>query len=136
MQHQIVRVSVRVLVSMVLGAVPAALYAGLVGTVHLSVYGRWDQIPAFTACCVLVGAALGLLGYFAWTLTVEATLDRAGSRSLPRDSQPPESTRGTVDDGRGSGRPLQRAGQHAAVSEHPVRPDRFAWLCRGFESRN
>jgi hypothetical protein len=63
MLGQIVHVVAPLLVSLLFGAVPAALYAGLVGAVHFGVYGRWDQIPSFTLGCVLVGAMLGLLGY-------------------------------------------------------------------------
>jgi hypothetical protein len=45
-----------------LGVAPGALYAGLVGTVHLAVYRHWDRVPTFAVGCVLAGAAVGLLG--------------------------------------------------------------------------
>jgi hypothetical protein len=137
MLDQIVRVVVRVLVSAVLGAAAGALYAGLVGAVHLGAYGRWDQIPAFAVGCVLVGAVLGLLGRVAWALSGEAVRERADCQSPPSGSRHPGSARGTADEvGRGRGRQPDRAGDHAAGEEHPVYSGRFAWLCRGFETRN
>jgi hypothetical protein len=51
-----------------LGALPGAFYAGLVGTVHLGVYGRWDRLPDFAVACVAAGALLGL-GAAAWALS-------------------------------------------------------------------
>jgi hypothetical protein len=69
------------LVSMVSGALVGGLYAGLVGTVHLVVYGRWDHIPAFTLGCVLAGAVLGLLGRTAWSLSSEDAPERMDRRS-------------------------------------------------------
>ena len=68
MLGHIVRAVVRVLVSSMLCAALGALYAGLIGAVHLGVSGRWDQIPVFAKGCVLVGALLGLLGRIAWDL--------------------------------------------------------------------
>ena len=72
----VVRAGMRVLVSLVLGAALGALYAGLVGAVHLGAYGRWDQIPAFAVSCVLVGAVLGLLGRMAWGFSAEPVAPR------------------------------------------------------------
>jgi len=61
MPEQIVRGIVRPLVGLALGAAAAVLYAGLVGAVHVGVYGRWDKIPTYAVGCVLVGAVIGLL---------------------------------------------------------------------------
>jgi hypothetical protein len=72
MLGQIVRMVVRISAGMVLGALPGALYAGLVGAVHLGVYGRWDRVPAFAVGCILVGALFGLLGGSKWALAAEA----------------------------------------------------------------
>jgi hypothetical protein len=66
MLGQVVRVAVRMSAGVVLGAVPGALYAGLVGAVHLGVTGRWDRALAFTLSCVLVGGLFGLLGGITW----------------------------------------------------------------------
>src|SRR5438132_11404452 len=69
MLGQIVRVAVRMSAGVVLGAVPGALYAGLVGAVHLGVSGRWDRAPAFTVGCILAGGLFGLLGGITWALS-------------------------------------------------------------------
>ena len=61
MSSSFVRVVVRQLAGLVLGASPGALYAGLVAAVHFGVYGRWDRVPAFAVGCVLIGAVIGLL---------------------------------------------------------------------------
>jgi hypothetical protein len=71
MLGQIVRGMVRTSAGLVLGAVPGALYAALVGIVHLGVHGRWDRAPAFAVGCVVVGAFLGLLGGVIWALSGE-----------------------------------------------------------------
>ena len=62
MLAQVVRGVVRLSAAVVLGAVPGAVYAALVGAVHLGVYGRWDRVPAFAVGCVVVGALFGLFG--------------------------------------------------------------------------
>ena len=71
MLGQIVRAMVRMSAGVVLGAVPGALYAGLVGSVHLGVSGSWDRVPAFILGCVLVGGLFGLLGGIAGALSGE-----------------------------------------------------------------
>jgi hypothetical protein len=87
MSRLIVRVIVRPLVGLVLGAAAAALYAGLVGAVHLSVYGRWDNIPTFAGGCVLVGSVLGLL--IAAVLTDDAyNAERARGKFGPARTRP------------------------------------------------
>jgi hypothetical protein len=68
-RRQLGRVVTRVLAGWLSGAVLGALYAVLVGAVHLGVYGRWDQLLPFAAVCALVGTVLGLLGGFAWALS-------------------------------------------------------------------
>ena len=55
------RVAGQGLAGAVLGATPAALYAGLVGAVHLAVYGRWGGVPGFALGCAIAGALAGLL---------------------------------------------------------------------------
>jgi hypothetical protein len=60
---------------LLLGAVLGALYAGLVGAVHLGVSGRWDRVPAFAVGCVLVGALFGLLGGIKWARSGAAAPD-------------------------------------------------------------
>jgi hypothetical protein len=71
MLGQVVRGVVRTSAGLVLGAVPGALYAGVVGIVHLGVSGRWDRAPAFAVGCALVGALFGLLGGVNWALAGE-----------------------------------------------------------------
>jgi hypothetical protein len=80
MLGQIVRGVVRTSAGLVLGGVPGALYAGLVGAVHFGVYGRWDRAPAFAVGCILVGALFGLVGGIHWALSGEAA---PGSSPLP-----------------------------------------------------
>jgi hypothetical protein len=63
MLAQMFRIITRPLIGPILGAAAGALYAGLVTTVHVAVYGRWDEIPIFGAGCVLVGALFGLILY-------------------------------------------------------------------------
>src|SRR5690242_17952756 len=77
MLGQIVRGVVRTLGGLVLGAAPGAIYAALVGAVHLGVNGRWDRAPAFAVGCVTVGALVGLLGGVKWALSGEAAPDSA-----------------------------------------------------------
>ena len=84
MLEEIVRVVVRLSAGVVLGVVPGALYAGLVGAVHLGVYGRWDRVPAFAVGCVMVGALFGLLGGIGWALSGEAA---PGSSRSPAASR-------------------------------------------------
>ena len=72
----LVRVVVRLATGVFLGAVPGALYAGLVGAVHLALYRRWDWIPAFAVGCVLAGALAGLLGGVAWALAGDTAAAR------------------------------------------------------------
>jgi hypothetical protein len=71
-----VRVAAQGLAGTVLGAAPAALYAVLVGAVHLAIYGRWGGVPAFALGCVLVGALVGLLAGLTLALTEEAPQHR------------------------------------------------------------
>ena len=71
MLAQVVRGVVRLSAAVVLGAVPGAVYAALVGAVHLGVDGRWDRIPAFAVGCVMVGALFGLFGGVRWALSGE-----------------------------------------------------------------
>jgi hypothetical protein len=77
MLGQIVRVAVRMSAGVVLGAVPGALYAGLVGAVHVGASGDWDLVPAFTVGCVLVGGLFGLLAGITWA--VSGSTGRSGS---------------------------------------------------------
>lgn len=135
MLGQIVRAVVRVLVSMVLGGAAGALYASVVGMVHLGAYRRWDGIPALAVVCFLLGAVLGLLGRVAWALSSGAARVKGSRRSPTAGSAHPGSARGTADD-EGRGHPPDRACYPAAGGEYPVRPGRFAWLCRGFATRN
>jgi hypothetical protein len=72
MLEQVVHGMGRIGAGVLIGAAPGALYAGLVGAVHLGVSGRWDRIPAFAIGCVLVGALFGLLGGIRWALSGEA----------------------------------------------------------------
>jgi hypothetical protein len=49
------------LLGTVLGALPAALYAGLVGAIHFALRGRLDRVPTFALICLVGGALVGLL---------------------------------------------------------------------------
>jgi hypothetical protein len=69
---QIVGVVGRMSAGAALGAVPGALYAGMVGGLHFVLHGRWDRVPAFAVGCVLVGGLLGLLGSIPWVLAWNA----------------------------------------------------------------
>ena len=71
MLAQVIRGVVRLSATVALGAVPGAVYAALVGAVHLGVYGRWDRVPAFAVGCVVVGALFGLVGGVRWALSGE-----------------------------------------------------------------
>jgi hypothetical protein len=82
-----VRVLTHMLVGLMLGAIPGALYAGLVGAVHFGVYGRWDRVLDFAVGTVLVGAVLGLLGGIAWAVSDKATRNKEDGRSAPRPSR-------------------------------------------------
>ena len=73
MLAQVVRGVVRVSATLVLGAIPGALYAALVGAVHRGVSGRWDRAFAFALGCSVVGALLGLLGGARWAFAGTAT---------------------------------------------------------------
>lgn len=77
MLGQIVRGAVRMSAASVLGAAPGAIYAALVATVHLAVYGRWDRVPAFAVGCVMAGALLGLLVGIKWALSRQAAPGRS-----------------------------------------------------------
>jgi hypothetical protein len=137
MRSRIVHVVVRLFLSVVLGAAAGALYAGLVGAVHLGAYGRWGGIAAFAGLCTLTGALCGLLGGLRWALAGGAARGKGSRRSLTDGSGHPGSARGSTDHEEwGRGRPPDRACYPAAGGEYPVRPGRFAWLCRGFEARN
>ena len=81
MVGQVVRGVGRLSAGVALGVVPGALYAALVGAVHLGVYGRWDRIGAFAVGCVLVGAVFGLLGGIVWALSGAAARERRPVRS-------------------------------------------------------
>jgi hypothetical protein len=76
--HQLVRVVVGLSAGTVLGAIPGALYAGLVSVVHLSVYGRGDRLPAFAMGCILAGMLLGLLGRGVWTFSSRVVPPQVG----------------------------------------------------------
>jgi hypothetical protein len=65
---EVARVVVRLSAGAALGALPAALYAGLVSVVHFAVTARWERLPAFALGCLAVGALVGLLGA-AWSLS-------------------------------------------------------------------
>jgi hypothetical protein len=137
MLREVVRDGGRVLVSVGLGAAAGALYAGLVGAVHLGAYGRWDGIPPFAQGCVRVGSGLGLLGHIAWALPGEAARQRKASRSMPSGSRHPGSARSTAnEEGRGRGRQPGRACDHVAGNGPPLRPGCFSRLSRGFEMPN
>jgi hypothetical protein len=69
MLGQIARVAVWMSAGVVVGAVPGALYAGLVGAVHVGASGDWDLVPAFTVGCVLVGGLFGLLAGITWAVS-------------------------------------------------------------------
>jgi hypothetical protein len=75
MLGQIVRMVIRMSAGVVTGTAPGALYASLIGAVHLSVYGSWDRVPAFIVGCILVGALVGLLGSIRWALSGKAAPD-------------------------------------------------------------
>jgi hypothetical protein len=79
MLGQIVRVAVRISAGVVLGAVPGALYAGLVGAVHIGASGDWDLVPAFAVSCVLVGGLFGLLAGITWAVSARTGPGRSGS---------------------------------------------------------
>jgi hypothetical protein len=79
MLGQIVRVAVRISSGVVLGAVPGALYAALVGAVHVAASGDWDLVPALTVGCVLVGGLFGLLAGISLAVS-----DRTGPGRSPR----------------------------------------------------
>src|SRR5439155_614851 len=87
MPGPIARAAVRGMLSTASGAFLGALYAALVGTVHLGAYGRWEGIPAFAVGCILVGAVFGLLGCVLWAVWGEAAWGSAGSES-PASSSP------------------------------------------------
>ena len=92
MLAQIVRAVAWVLDGLLLGAVPGALYAALVGAVHLSVYGRWDDIPGFAVHCVVIAALVGLLARIAWALSGDAVGEGEGGRHLPSGGWDPSRT--------------------------------------------
>jgi hypothetical protein len=81
MLRRVVRVGVRLLVGVVLGAAAGALYAGLVGAVHRGAYGRWDRIPTFAVLCVLAGALFGLLRGLGWVLWGGAAQGKGSGQS-------------------------------------------------------
>jgi hypothetical protein len=126
MQGQIVRGVVRASIGLLLGAVPGALYAALVGVVHLGVSSRWDRAPAFAVGCTLAGALFGLLGGALWDLSGEP----APGRSPPPTGHPrarrPVGRRPRRPGLRPCGRPQGRA---------PVRLRRLA-IGRSLRGRN
>src|SRR5260370_32015583 len=125
MRGPIIRAGVRVLVSVVLGAALGALYAGLVGAVHLGTYGRWDQFPAFAVGSVLVGAGLGLLGRVAWAMSGQAARERADGRPPPSVSPDLYSPRCAAEaGGKGRGPQPGRPCDHMAGGEAPRRSRR------------
>jgi hypothetical protein len=137
MLGQIARAAVRVLVSMASGALLAALYAALVGTVHLGAYGRWAGIPAFAVGCILVGVVLGLLGCVVWALSGAAAQGSEGSGPPPGSSRPPGVARRPADaEGRGCGRQPARPCDGAARDGLVARPGCWSWVRRRFASPN
>jgi hypothetical protein len=104
MLAQVVRGVVRLSAAVVLGAVPGAVYAALVGAVHLGVYGRWDRAPAFAVGCVVVGALIGLFGGVRWALSGEPA----------PGSSPPPAARGSS--------PAPLAVPSRPSGRHPRRP--------------
>lgn len=83
----VIRILTALLTGAGLGALPAAFYAGLVGGVHLAVYGRWDRVPNFALGCVLGGTLLGLV------VSVARLLLRWGRPALPGDTFAPPAAR-------------------------------------------
>jgi hypothetical protein len=77
----ILRRVIRIAAALLIGAAPGALYAILIGAVHLGVYGRWERVPAFAVGCVLTGAMIGLLGGISWALSSKRALDRVPATS-------------------------------------------------------
>jgi hypothetical protein len=65
----IIRIVLRILATLMVGAAPGALYASVVGAIHLGVYGQWERVPAFAVGCVLVGALIGLVGGISWAFS-------------------------------------------------------------------
>jgi hypothetical protein len=122
MQSRIVRGVVRLFIGVVLGVAAGALYAGLVGAVHLGAYGRWGGIAVFAGLCILIGALCGLLGGLRWALS-------GGDVWVVEDRRSP--TRGSRHFG-----PARGTCYPATGGEYPAHQGRFAWLCRGFETRN
>jgi hypothetical protein len=122
MLTHIIHTVVRVLVGPALGAGLGTLYGGLVGTVHFGLYGRVDQIPAFVAGCVLVGAVLGLLGYMVRKLSGKAARERSnGQNGHPgRPQDPPKSPQVPPRNTRATSLPfvMRRTGRRGRPAEH------------------
>jgi hypothetical protein len=136
MPGQIARVAVRGMISMASGVLLGALYAALVGTVHLGAYGRWEGIPGFAVGCILVGALLGLLGCILWAVWGEAAWGSAGSESPPSGSPGSGPARRTAEGGTdGERRPVRPC--DGAPGDR-LAPRRGCWsgMWRNFASPN
>jgi hypothetical protein len=133
----IARAAVRVLFSMAAGALFGAVYAALVSTAHIVAYGRWAGIPAFAFGSILVGLALGLLGFVVWAVWGEAARKSAGGGSPPVRSRPSESARRPADE-EGGGRRLRPVclHDHAPGDVRAARPGSWSGLWRSFASPN
>jgi hypothetical protein len=124
-----------VLVCVVSGAAPGAVYAVLVGAVHFAVYRRWEPIPAFAVGSILAGALLGLVGGILWAFSGCAAGVEEHGRPPTVGGRPPEGTRGTADEGR-RGRQPDRPCDHANANALPRLPGYIPSLYRRLEIWN
>jgi hypothetical protein len=49
------------LLTIVVGALLSAGYAGMIGVSHFLIHGRWDRTPVFALGCLACGAVFGLV---------------------------------------------------------------------------
>ena len=70
MFKDIVRMTLRMLLGVAVGMVLAALYATLVGGVHVFVHSRLDRVPGFVFTCISSGALLGFIAGAIWASSV------------------------------------------------------------------